>query len=268
MHCDFSRVAFYVFGLPIYWYALAYIVGILATLYLGKVYLKKTRSAIAPEHLDVFINYAVGGIVVGGRLGHVLFYDFWYYCANPKEILCIWHGGMSFFGGFTGVVLMACLFCKRHRINMLEFTDLWSIGTPIGLFLGRLANFVNGELLGKSSDIAWAVVFSDGVLRHPSQIYEAILEGIVLFAVMIVSFYKQCHKFPGRLSGIFCSAYGILRFTAEFFREPDSDFSWLLLQKTALNLNQYICIGIFILGCVIIRMRKKAKSPTEYQTES
>ncbi|MDR1334913.1 MAG: prolipoprotein diacylglyceryl transferase [Holosporaceae bacterium] len=268
MYCDFSRVAFHVFGLPIHWYALAYIIGLLAVLHLGKMYLKKTGSSIAPEKLDAFVNYAVVGIIVGGRLGHVLFYSFPYYCDHPMEILQIWCGGMSFFGGFIGVLLVIHLFCRKYHINLLEFTDLLSIGTPIGLFFGRLANFINGELLGKTSNIAWCVVFPDGISRHPSQIYEALLEGVVLFVLMIVSFYRGCYKFPGKLSGIFCSAYGTLRFSAEFFREPDSDFSWLLLHKTAINLNQYISVSIFILGCVIMGMQKKHMSSRIYATES
>ncbi|MDR3155893.1 MAG: prolipoprotein diacylglyceryl transferase [Holosporaceae bacterium] len=268
VHCDFSKVAFRVFGLPIYWYALAYIAGILSALHLGKVYLKKTHSTIAPEKLDIFINYAVVGIVMGGRLGHVLFYNFAYYCDNPLEIFQIWHGGMSFFGGFAGVVLVAYFFCKKHHIDMLEFTDLWSVGAPIGLFLGRLANFVNGELVGKASSVAWGVVFSDGIQRHPSQIYEAFLEGIVLFAVMIISFHRRSYELCGKLSGIFCGTYGVLRFVAEFFREPDSNFSQLLLHKTAINFNQYICVGIFILGYVVVGMHRRLKPPTMRVTES
>ena len=256
MVCNFSSVAFYVFGLPIHWYSLAYILGITIAWKLTEFFSKKTNSCFNDD-LEDFINYAVIGIVVGGRVGHVLFYDFNYYLKNYIEILKIWKGGMSFFGGFVGTIFVTYLFCKKRKIDFLSFIDLWSISVPIGLFLGRIANFVNGELLGKETDVAWGVVFRDGILRHPSQIYEAILEGIVLFLVMLLSFHKKFYKYKGRLSGVFCAGYGIARFICEFFREPDSPLSYELFFYTNLNFNQHLSICIIMLGIFLIYRSSK-----------
>lgn len=251
MICNFSSVAFYVFGLPIYWYSLAYIVGISASWKLTEFFSKKINSCFG-DRLEDFINYVVIGIIIGGRAGHVLFYDFDYYLNNYNEILKVWKGGMSFFGGFIGVVTVTYLFCKKHKIDFLNFIDLWAISAPIGLFLGRIANFVNGELLGKETNVAWNVVFHDGIHRHPSQIYEAILEGIVLFLIMLLSFHKKFYQYKGKLSGVFCAGYGIARFICEFFREPDSTFSYNLFFYTNLNLNQYLSICCVTLGIYLI----------------
>ena len=257
MVCDFSRVAFYFFGLPIHWYSLAYIFGLLAALYLTKKLSKKSGSEISEEHIELFLNYAIIGIIIGGRLGHVLFYEFDIYAANPIEIFKVWEGGMSFFGGFLGVAAAFYVFCKKYKINAWNFTDLWSVGAPIGLFFGRIANFINAELLGKPSDqIPWNVIFvNDGIRRHPSQIYEAMTEGVLLFTVMLFSFHKGMYKIPKRLSGIFCTGYGCARFLCEFFREPDSLFSYELFFRTGLNLNQYISLIMISSGLILIRKK-------------
>lgn len=215
--------------------------------------MKKAEYNINLKLMDDFIGVVVLGIILGGRIGHVLFYDFGYYLQNPLEIIKIWKGGMSFFGGFIGIVVVTYFFCKKNHLKFLNFMDYWSVGVPIGLFFGRIANFINGELLGKqSSSIAWSVVFNDGISRHPSQIYEAILEGIVLFLIMIFAFYKKQYQSEGRLSGIFCISYGANRFIGECFREPDSFFSWELFLETGINLNQYFCFIIMILGMFLI----------------
>lgn len=272
MICDFSPVAFYVLKFPVHWYSLAYIFGILLALFLCE-YLshcvahwntQKSASNSTPStlpefnppsstDLEAFLNYAVLGIVMGGRLGHVLFYDFSYYYSHPFEILQLWKGGMSFFGGFLGAITAAYIFCGLRRISFLKLTDLWAVGVPIGLFLGRLANFVNGELFGKETTIAWGVIFKDGLLRHPSQLYEAFCEGVLLFCIMLYSFFKKrLYSKEGALSGVFCAGYGLTRFLCELFREPDSYFSENLLLKTGLNLNQYMSIGIFTLGMTLV----------------
>ncbi|GHT97363.1 prolipoprotein diacylglyceryl transferase [Alphaproteobacteria bacterium] len=285
MVCNFSNVAFSIFGFPVHWYSLAYIFGILFSVYLTNRLAKDLYADLTKDLIDTFINYAIIGIVVGGRLGHVLFYDFQYYSEHLEEILKIWKGGMSFFGGCIGTVLMAYLFCRKHKLIFLKFMDLWAVGAPIGLFLGRIANFANGELLGTASNVPWAVVFNDGISRHPSQIYEAILEGIALFVVMIMSVHQRdvgsdnaslssesyvstnfnteaasetetdrgrlCDR-SGVLCGIFCSGYGVARFVGEFFREPDSTFGYELFFKTGMNLNQYMSICIFIFGILLI----------------
>lgn len=255
MICDFSNVAFSVFGFPIHWYSLAYIFGIIFALLLTKKIAAKVSYDFPKDVWDDFLNYAVLGIVLGGRIGHVLFYDFSYYIEFPSEIIKIWKGGMSFFGGFLGVICATYLFCQRKKIDFLQFIDLWSVSVPIGLFLGRLANFINGELLGKPSTIAWNVIFKDRIPRHPSQIYEAVLEGVILFCVMIISLRAGAYKFRGKLSGIFCMGYGVARFTTEFFREPDSPFSFELLMHSGINLNQYLSTLLFGLGFFLIRKK-------------
>jgi phosphatidylglycerol:prolipoprotein diacylglycerol transferase len=249
---NFSNVAFSIFGLPIHWYSLAYIVGILTGLGLSTFLSEKLDRKIDRRLLDEFVSVAIMGIILGGRLGHIIFYDLGYYLEFPAEIIKIWKGGMSFYGGFIGVIAAAHWFCKKQKISFLDFMDLWSVSVPIGLFFGRIANFINGELLGKESFIAWNVVFQDGIHRHPSQLYEALLEGVALFFVMLTSFGKGFHRHRGRLSGIFCAGYGVARFFAEFFREPDSIFSYKLLYFSGLNLNQYMSLAMVMLGIILI----------------
>lgn len=253
MVCDFSPIVFHVFGFPVHWYSFAYIFGIIFAFKLTEFLMKKSEYAIDSKLLDDFIGVVVLGIILGGRIGHVLFYDPCSYWNEPMEIFKIWKGGMSFFGGFIGIVVATYWFCEKHHLNFLSFIDHWAVGVPIGLFFGRIANFINGELRGKpNSEITWSVIFGDGVPRHPSQIYEAILEGIVLFLIMLFAFYKKQYKFDGRLSGIFCFGYGINRFIGECFREPDSLFSRNLFFKTGINLNQYFCLLIMGLGMFLI----------------
>lgn len=273
MVCDFSPVAFHAFGFPIHWYSLAYIFGILSALFLARHLCAKVKDWAAsadpaysarfssikdfqiPSEADLenFLSYAIIGIILGGRLGHVLFYDFEYYSTHPMEILRVWKGGMSFFGGFIGSVSFAALFCCIKRINFWRFADFWSVGVPIGLGLGRIVNLINGELLGKETTVPFGVIFSDGILRHPSQIYEAFSEGLLLFCIMIFSFYKlRLFLYKGALSGVFCMGYGVARFICEIFRESDSLFSEKLLIETGLNLNQYMSIGIFVLGLILL----------------
>ncbi|MDR2645699.1 MAG: prolipoprotein diacylglyceryl transferase [Holosporaceae bacterium] len=257
MVCNFSNVAFSIFDLPVRWYSLAYIFGIIIAFKLSVFLSKYLKNEIPVSVLDDFVGVAIGGIILGGRLGHVLFYDSSYYLKFPMEILKIWKGGMSFYGGFIGVIIAANLFCKKHRIIFLEFMDLWSVSVPIGLFFGRIANFINAELLGKESDVSWNVVFADGVHRHPSQLYEAFLEGILLFFAMLIAFKAGCHHSRGKLSGIFCTGYGMTRFLAEFFREPDSQLSHMLLCSSGLNLNQYMSVIMAIVGIILIAKSQK-----------
>jgi phosphatidylglycerol:prolipoprotein diacylglycerol transferase len=255
--CNFSNVAFSIFGFPIYWYSLAYIFGVSVALKLTVFFSRQTEYKIPPALPDEFVGTAICGIILGGRLGHVLFYDFDYYIKFPSEIFKIWRGGMSFYGGFIGVVAATYWFCKKRQVKFLNFIDLWSVSVPIGLFFGRIANFVNAELLGKKTDAPWHVIFSDGIPRHPSQLYEAFLEGAVLFCIMLVSFQKKSHQYGGKLSGIFCCGYGAARFCAEFFREPDSEFSCKLLHLSGLNLNQFMSVAMTILGIFLISKAKK-----------
>ncbi len=253
MICNFSPVAFKICGFSVHWYSFAYIFGIVFAFKLTEYLMKKAEYDIDHKILDDFVGLIVLGIICGGRLGYVLFYELDFYSHNLLEIIKIWKGGMSFFGGFLGIIIVTYFFCRKHKLNFLGFIDYWAVGVPIGLFFGRIANFINGELPGKpNSEIPWKVIFGDGIARHPSQIYEAIVEGIVLFLIMLISFNKKQYKFKGRLSGIFCIGYGVGRYICECYREPDSIFSWNLFFKTGINLNQYFSLCIIVLGTFLV----------------
>jgi phosphatidylglycerol:prolipoprotein diacylglycerol transferase len=216
------------------WYALAYIVGIL----LGWVY---ARSLIRNETMwggpapltvldfDDFIVWVTLGIILGGRLGYVLFYNPAHFLSHPMEIIQLWQGGMSFHGGFVGCVLAVVLFARRRGISFLPLGDLTCAVAPIGLFLGRLANFINGELWGRPTDISWAVIFPGaGPLgRHPSQLYEATLEGLVLLIALLLCMRAGALKRPGLVTGLFAIGYGIARIVCELFREPDVQLGFI-----------------------------------------
>ena len=182
---NFDPVAFSVFSFEIRWYSLAYIFGILIGWYLSKKYFIDNEKV--KETFDDYITYVILGIIIGGRLGYVIFYDLSYFLDNPIEILQIWNGGMSFHGGLLGVILSSIIFAKSKKIEVFEYLDVIAIVTPIGLFFGRIANFINSELYGKSTEVFWSVKFLkvDNINRHPSQLYEAFLEGIILFIILI-----------------------------------------------------------------------------------
>ncbi|HET9903434.1 MAG TPA: prolipoprotein diacylglyceryl transferase [Xanthobacteraceae bacterium] len=216
------------------WYALAYIGGILIGWLYGRALIRSERlwggpAPVALADLDDFILWVTLGIILGGRIGYVVFYNAPYFAQNPIEALQIWKGGMSFHGGFIGCVTAVIAFARRRGISMLTLGDITCAVGPIGLFLGRIANFINGELWGRPSDVPWAMVFpAAGPLpRHPSQLYEAFLEGIVLFAILAVFVQKGALRRPGLLVGIFALCYGAARICGEAFREPDVQLGFL-----------------------------------------
>ena len=240
------------------WYSLAYILGII----IGWVYAIKiikfttnnqyNFTPIKKSQFDDLIIYLVLGIVLGGRLGYVIFYNLEYYSQNLVEIIKLWQGGMSFHGGLLGVIIATLIFCKKTKTNFFKFTDIISCVAPIGIFLGRLANFVNGELYGKISTVPWAIIFPDSgnVARHPSQIYEAILEGMILFVLINFLALKKNLLFKtGYISGVFLILYSILRILSENFREPDIHLGYFF---------NYFSMGVilsfitFVGGCFII----------------
>ena len=230
------------FSFALRWYALAYIAGILIGWRLVVRTLKAPRlwpaetPPMAPSRVEDLLTWIIIGVIAGGRLGFVLFYQPAYYLANPIEIPMIWQGGMSFHGGMLGVVLATWWFCLRHRIAVFQIADVVALATPPGLFLGRLANFVNAELWGRPSDMPWAVIFPgvnaqdcpgvDGLCaRHPSQLYEAGMEGLILGAMLLVLVWRRGWlKAPGRTTGLFMAGYGLSRFIVEFFRQADAQF--------------------------------------------
>tara|TARA_B110001452_G_scaffold204716_1_gene174689 strand:+ start:269 stop:1048 length:780 start_codon:yes stop_codon:yes gene_type:complete len=245
---NFDPVAIQFFSLEIRWYSLAYIVGIL----LGWLYCKK--EIIKDYQLlvlfDDFITYLIIGIVLGGRLGYALFYNLGYYLEYPLEILMVWNGGMSFHGGLIGVLAAAQLFAKKHAIDKFVFLDLVSLVAPIGIFLGRVANFVNSELYGKPTELPWSVKFKliDDINRHPSQLYEAFFEGIILFFILRFFLKKNYLERPGLISSLFIIFYSLFRFLIEFFREPDSQVGYLILNLT---LGQLISVLFLVFGAIL-----------------
>ena len=250
---NFDPVAIHFFSLEIRWYSLAYIVGIL----LGWLYCKK--KIIKDQHLlvlfDDFITYLIIGIILGGRLGYALFYNLGYYLEYPIEILMVWNGGMSFHGGLIGVIVASIIFGKKNKINSFIFLDLISLAAPIGLFLGRIANFVNSELYGRETDIFWSVKFIavDNINRHPSQIYEAVFEGLILFILLNYLSKKDSFKIPGIISSLFVIFYSFFRFILEFFREPDLQIGYLSYQLTT---GQSISILFFFFGIFLYLFKK------------
>ena len=240
------------------WYSLAYIVGIaLGWVYAMKI-IKNTAQnkynfiPVKPAHFEDLIIYLLIGIVLGGRLGYVIFYNFEYYYQNPPEILKIWQGGMSFHGGLLGVIIATFIFSKITKTNFFKYSDVVACVAPIGLFLGRIANFINGELYGKVSSLPWAVIFPNGggVSRHPSQIYEAILEGLFLFVLInYFAFKKQLLFKTGYISGIFLILYSVLRIISENFREPDIHLGYFL---NYFSMGVILSFVTFLAGCIII----------------
>jgi len=247
------------------WYALAYIVGILAGWYYARIIIASKRLWGGPAPLTVtdfddFIIWITLGIILGGRIGYVLFYNLGYFAANPLEIFALWTGGMSFHGGIIGCIVVTVLFALRRGIPVLSLGDVTLAVAPIGLFLGRLANFINGELWGRPTDVPWAMVFPSGgpFPRHPSQLYEATLEGLLLLAVLGVMVRLGALKRPGLVTGTFAVAYGIVRIFCEFFREPDPQLGFLW---GGLTMGMLLSIPLILAGLVALTVAF-ARQPT------
>ena len=246
---NFDPVAIQIFTFEIRWYSLAYIIGIL----FGWILSKKIFiiDSDIKDKFDDFITYLILGIIVGGRLGYVLFYNFDYYFNNHTDIFKIWQGGMSFHGGLIGVVIASIWFSKKNNQNAFRYLDIVSLVAPIGIFFGRLANFINSELYGIETKMPWAVKFVkvDNLSRHPSQIYEAIFEGIILFLILIHFRKKGFMKIPGFISGLFLIFYSIFRFLIEFLRAPDEQLGYLFFNFT---MGQIISFIFLIIGIYLI----------------
>lgn len=230
LHLNAVAVPIRLFGheFDIKWYSIAYITGIVVGWWYLIKLLAQPGAPMARRHADDLVFYATLGIILGGRIGYVLFYAP-AMLLSPLSILRLWDGGMSFHGGMIGTSLGIILFARQQKLDWLRIHDYLACCVPFGLFFGRLANFVNGELWGKPSNLPWAIVFprtGEDVARHPSQLYEAGLEGIALFALLWFFFWRTKTRYePGKLVGLFLIGYGLSRFTVEFFREPDSQFS-------------------------------------------
>ena len=244
---NFDPVAFQVFSIEIRWYSLAYIVGIV----FGWIYCNKflIKDQDKKYQFDDYITYIIIGIIVGGRLGYVFIYNPSYYLENLIEIPMIWNGGMSFHGAVLGIVFATIIFCKKNNQNIFYYLDLVALSAPVGIFLGRIANFINSELYGRETDIIWSVKFIqiDNLNRHPSQIYEAIFEGIVLF-ILLNLLKNKLSKKNGLISSLFIIYYSIFRFFIEFTREPDTHIGLVMLN---MSLGQIISVIFFIAGTIL-----------------
>jgi phosphatidylglycerol:prolipoprotein diacylglycerol transferase len=253
------------------WYSLAYLAGIfIGYWYLLKL-IKQPGSPMARRHADDLVFYAALGIILGGRIGYVLFYNLSYYLQNPLGILKLWDGGMSFHGGMIGTVLGILYLSRKEKLQWLRVHDYVACCVPFGLFFGRLANFVNHELWGAPANVPWAVRFPeivDGMLvvgppRHPTQLYEAILEGVVLFAILSWMFWKtQARYEPGKLVGAFTFFYGLFRFLIEFVREPDAQLVGFA-QSTGLHMGQWLSLPMIILGAWLMWTAKSRRQRVE-----
>jgi phosphatidylglycerol:prolipoprotein diacylglycerol transferase len=235
------------------WYAIAYIAGLLLGWRYVKWLVAQPPYAMREIDVDDFLVWATLGVVLGGRLGYVLFYKPGYYLGNPLEVLALWHGGMSFHGGALGVICAIILFSRQRGLNLFQVGDVICCAVPIGLLFGRIANFINGELFGRvAPDVPWSMIFPGGGPdpRHPSQLYEAGLEGVVLFLVMFLLWRTtNARNTPGVLSGVFLAGYGIARFISEFFRQPDSHLGFLIGGAT---MGQLLSLPLILAGLVLV----------------
>ena len=245
---EIDPVAFSIGPLMVRWYALAYIGGFLVG-WRYALYLCGLSKDARPNAADIddFLPWGILGVILGGRIGYVLFYQLPMYIADPLEILKVWNGGMSFHGGAAGAIVAMVIYAMVKKIPLLRLTDLFCCAVPIGLLFGRVANFINGELFGRATDVAWGMVFPycGPMPRHPSQLYEAALEGVVLFIVLfLLARRDSIRNKPGILSGVFLIGYGISRIIVEFFREPDVQIGYIMYLFT---MGQVLC-GPRILG--------------------
>jgi len=250
------------------WYGLAYVAGLL----LGYAYAKricatgklwgKTEAPVTREHIEDFLVWAGIGVILGGRLGFVLFYNSDFYFENPLEIFKVWNGGMSFHGGLAGVIAAIILYTRKHRLSFLSFCDIMATAAPFGLFFGRLANFINTELWGRTTDVPWAFIFpgAGDIPRHPSQLYEAALEGILLwFIIRWVTHSRMGLTRPGLVAGIFGMGYGASRIFVEFFREPDAQLGFLY--GNFLTMGMVLSTPVLLAGVFLFLVSFKRRQP-------
>lgn len=255
VHPQFNPVALQLGPLALHWYGLMYLAGFAAFLWLGRKRIATlNHPQINAKLLDDLLFYGVLGVVLGGRLGYVLFYKAGYYSSHPLEILAVWQGGMSFHGGFLGVLVAMAWFARKQNLRWLRLTDFIAPLVPPGLAFGRLGNFINGELWGRPTDASWGMVFPqiDNLPRHPSQLYEFALEGLLLFAVLWV--FARKPRPIGAVSGVFLIGYGSLRFLVEFTREPDN---FLGLLSLGMSMGQWLSLPMVIAGIALLHYSKR-----------
>ena len=251
---NFDPVAIEIFSLEIRWYSLAYIIGILLGWYFAKrVFIYNNIK----DKFDDYITYVIIGLILGGRLGYVLFYNLDHYLNNFLDIIKIWNGGMSFHGGVIGIIISSVIFSKKNKDDVFKYLDVIALVSPIGIFFGRIANFINSELYGLETSVPWAVKFLqvDNLYRHPTQLYEAILEGIVLFLILLYFWTKDYLRRSGKLSALFLIFYSVFRFIIEYFRLPDEQLGYLILNLT---MGQLLSFLFFITGLSLYYLKNDA----------
>lgn len=253
---QFDPIAFRIGPLAVHWYGLMYLVGFVLFWLLGRWRAKQAWRGVQPDNVEDLLFYGVFGVIVGGRLGYCLFYQPGYYLSHPAEIIQLWHGGMSAHGGLIGVLLVTWLYAKQKHMSFWKIIDFVAPIVPLGLMAGRIGNFINGELWGRpaGSDVPWAMVFphAGDVARHPSQLYEATLEGLVLFVVLWT--FSRKPRPVGQVAALFAMGYGVARFICEYFREPDA---FLGLEALGLSRGQWLTLPVFFVGVIIWIWAKK-----------
>ncbi len=260
IHPQFDPVAFSVGPLSVRWYGLMYLLAFMQFLWLGRLRIRQGKATLNIEQLDDLLFYGMLGVILGGRLGQVLFYEPGYYLANPLEILAVWKGGMSFHGGFLGVLVAMALWAKKHAFAWLTVTDFIAPLVPLGLAAGRVGNFINGELWGRIANpgLPWAMIFpqaGDMEARHPSQLYHVGLEGLALFGLLWL--FTAQPRPRGAASGLFLIGYGSFRFITEFFREPDHG---IFGQSYTVSMGQWLSLPMILIGVAMLVMAYRRKS--------
>jgi phosphatidylglycerol---prolipoprotein diacylglyceryl transferase len=257
IHPEFDPIAIHIGSFGIHWYGLMYLLGFLSLLWLGKWRIRRNPdSGWKVSDVDDILFYGALGVIIGGRLGYVMFYQPTYFSQHPHEILYLWQGGMSFHGGFLGVLAAMALFARKTGKRWLEIMDFVAPLVPIGLGAGRMGNFINGELWGRATDMPWGMIFPkvDQVVRHPSQLYEFALEGVVLFLILWI--YSSKPRPRGTVSALFLIGYGSFRFLAEYTREPDS---YLGLLSMGLSMGQWLSAPMVIAGLVMFYLCRQPR---------
>jgi len=251
----FDPIAFHIFSIPVHWYGIMYVLALVSALYVGKYFMKKDKLDFSSKQVDVYFIYVEIGVILGARLGYILFYDTqtMYYITNPWQIFnpfvngeFVGIRGMSYHGAVIGFIVATYIYSKRNKVSFGMIMDLVALAIPLGFIFGRIGNFLNQELIGRQTDVSWGI-FVDGVLRHPSQLYEAVLEGFVVF--LIVYAYRKYKRFSGELILVYAISYGILRSFAEIFRAPDTQIGYILFDTVTQG--QIMSLSMSLLGIIV-----------------